>query len=1060
VVVTFYSYKGGVGRSMALANVAELLSEFGYRVIVCDWDLEAPGLERYFVRNNASDSEYRGRMDDYLSWPGLVDLLVEYKQTLSRPSGDEGVRGRDAYGFAQVGDLWLRRPSSYARTANPDRRVPGSLRLITAGRRFGEHQRQYGDAVRRFDWQQFYEQWAGDAYMDFFRSDLVGEKGSEGAADLLLIDSRTGVTEQGGVCTHHLADLVLVLAAANDLNMEGAKWMVRTLSDPQLVKVRGGRSLGVLPIASRIEQTAQTKELVEFRRQFLREFGPTLAAHTTNPEALAIATEIPYMPYYSYHERVVAREEEGDREQNLYAKYRAIADAIVEYGVRTHLLRERTAEGITAKAADRGRRSDASWDLPHFLEQIKEALAARDTEAVTPLLEALDRELHTRADPFPEEDADDILRTIAHWRQFATVQAAAESFIRAGLNHPNLRLAYARSLIEQGNSTLALSILPALVAETAKEPEINTPARMLIGRIFKDQYIDSPERSTSKAVRSLERAVNEYYGLYRQDPNNIRAAVSLAGLVWRARRDGIELTDAPDAAVLGAAVMNEIQSQRASSVSSLDWVLNGLAVEASLAAGHETAAAASLIDFANDTRVDGFSLAGLRRQLTSVWGLALGTEPGRSMLCVIDSAILHRSAGRVEIESGSLPAVAAATADGHERLSAIFGAQPLRSLQWFQRGLAQSGAVVRIDSDRAASFGTGFLVAGSSLYEPLGPNVVLVTTAHVLSPDPSVADALRPTVATVVRTNLTGGESVHRVGDVLFTSPPDALDVTVAELEPPLTDAPTLTPATASDASDVRRVVLVGHERGKKVAFAEGDLLDRDEAMVHYRAAGEPGSSGSPVFDESWRLIAMHHASKPHGELPWSRAGVSGPIGEGISVAAIARELARTIATPPRTRAQPRPPSRGPARVFVNFVHSDLEFCEQLSRHLSVLQRRGRIELLSGNGLLVGDDWRETPMDQLERADILLALVSAAYLSSEANYLELVPRVMEKATAGAAIVLPVILKTVRWTPPPPLQPLPRNGTPVVLWSNRDAAWTSVVDGVTSALDQLPLRQPG
>src|SRR5215475_15535291 len=47
-VVTFYSYKGGVGRSMALANIAVLLARVGKRVLIVDWDLEAPGLDRYF----------------------------------------------------------------------------------------------------------------------------------------------------------------------------------------------------------------------------------------------------------------------------------------------------------------------------------------------------------------------------------------------------------------------------------------------------------------------------------------------------------------------------------------------------------------------------------------------------------------------------------------------------------------------------------------------------------------------------------------------------------------------------------------------------------------------------------------------------------------------------------------------------------------------------------------------------------------------------------------------------------------------------------------------------
>ena len=47
-IITFYSYKGGVGRSMALANIAWILASNGKRVLMVDWDLEAPGLHRYF----------------------------------------------------------------------------------------------------------------------------------------------------------------------------------------------------------------------------------------------------------------------------------------------------------------------------------------------------------------------------------------------------------------------------------------------------------------------------------------------------------------------------------------------------------------------------------------------------------------------------------------------------------------------------------------------------------------------------------------------------------------------------------------------------------------------------------------------------------------------------------------------------------------------------------------------------------------------------------------------------------------------------------------------------
>src|SRR5262245_25635382 len=66
-IVTFYSYKGGVGRTMTLANVAWNLASNGRRVLAIDWDLEAPGLHRHF----------RPFLDDPAgeSTPGLIDFL-------------------------------------------------------------------------------------------------------------------------------------------------------------------------------------------------------------------------------------------------------------------------------------------------------------------------------------------------------------------------------------------------------------------------------------------------------------------------------------------------------------------------------------------------------------------------------------------------------------------------------------------------------------------------------------------------------------------------------------------------------------------------------------------------------------------------------------------------------------------------------------------------------------------------------------------------------------------------------------------------------------------------
>ena len=57
-IYTFYSFKGGVGRSMALANVAALLAKWGYSVLVVDWDIEAPGIERFYARETRPSPNY------------------------------------------------------------------------------------------------------------------------------------------------------------------------------------------------------------------------------------------------------------------------------------------------------------------------------------------------------------------------------------------------------------------------------------------------------------------------------------------------------------------------------------------------------------------------------------------------------------------------------------------------------------------------------------------------------------------------------------------------------------------------------------------------------------------------------------------------------------------------------------------------------------------------------------------------------------------------------------------------------------------------------------------
>src|SRR6202008_3846708 len=78
-IITFYSYKGGTGRSMALANVAFILASNGKRVLMLDWDLEAPGLHRYFAPLLKDPDVVRS--------PGLMNFFVEFVLAAKRSSG-------------------------------------------------------------------------------------------------------------------------------------------------------------------------------------------------------------------------------------------------------------------------------------------------------------------------------------------------------------------------------------------------------------------------------------------------------------------------------------------------------------------------------------------------------------------------------------------------------------------------------------------------------------------------------------------------------------------------------------------------------------------------------------------------------------------------------------------------------------------------------------------------------------------------------------------------------------------------------------------------------------
>ncbi len=207
---SFYSYKGGVGRSLLVANAARFLALLGKRVVAVDLDLEAPGLH--------------------------------YKLGLGRLSGKVGVSSylsSLARGEAQ--------DSLVAIEVAVPRSCTGTIHLLPAGaapsRDYWEELAGLGELLDFSD-----PNGSGVASLLEMKARIEAEL----KPDVLLIDARTGVTEIGGFATTLLADTVVCLSLANSECLDGTQVVIEgLLAAPRL---EGQRPIEVVPVLSRVSQ--------------------------------------------------------------------------------------------------------------------------------------------------------------------------------------------------------------------------------------------------------------------------------------------------------------------------------------------------------------------------------------------------------------------------------------------------------------------------------------------------------------------------------------------------------------------------------------------------------------------------------------------------------------------------------------------------------------------------------------------------------------------------------------------------------------------------------------
>lgn len=216
----------------------------------------------------------------------------------------------------------------------------------------------------------------------------------------------------------------------------------------------------------------------------------------------------------------------------------------------------------------------------------------------------------------------------------------------------------------------------------------------------------------------------------------------------------------------------------------------------------------------------------------------------------------------------------------------IIGVNNLRQIAWIEQGVASSRAVCRIHTENGK--GSGFLVGER----------VIMTNNHVIG---SADQARNTKVEFNYQLPYSGGQPSN---SVRYDLDPDTFFRTSAGLDYTLVavrtsdeaDRPSaeswgkLRPNPHADPVRNEQVAIVQHPNGglKQIVLTGSAVLQVKPPYLHYSTDTMPGSSGSPVFNDLWQVIAIHHASGPTVSIP---GGLTRHSNEGVLMSAIRLDL-------------------------------------------------------------------------------------------------------------------------------------------------------------------------
>jgi len=321
-IITFYSFKGGVGRSMALANIACLLAKKNKPVLMLDWDLDAPGLHQFFGNAGISGSE-KGLIDFFIEIQNIIDQRLEKKDNILEMEDQEIA---EILGSISLSDYIIKTDIS-------------CLDLITCGIK----DEKYSSLVRNFDWVGLFKKAPNLFY-------LFAERLTQ-TYQYVLIDSRTGYTDTSGICTMLMPEILVLVFTPNKQSISGVIELLHKATDYRK-ESDDFRPLMAFPLPTRIDNAEldrknswrmsnESKEIKGYQPEFETSFKEIYGLTECKLDSFFDKIQVPYVPYYAYGEEIAVLRESGKEVNTLSESYENFKNLLLSLDASWEYLEEK-----------------------------------------------------------------------------------------------------------------------------------------------------------------------------------------------------------------------------------------------------------------------------------------------------------------------------------------------------------------------------------------------------------------------------------------------------------------------------------------------------------------------------------------------------------------------------------------------------------------------------------------------------------------------------------------------------------------------------------------------